>query len=142
MNITVERIARTADCLCHCFLLSLAVVSVLLAMATPALAQADRGSIEGLVADQTGAVIPGASVQAVQIQTNATLNFVSNNEGLYTAPNLPMGTYRLVVKKEGFGTLVREPIDVRPNVKVRVDVVLMLGVTDGRSHGDCRSADD
>jgi hypothetical protein len=126
MNITVERIARTAACL-YCFLLSLAVVSVLLAMAVPALAQAGRGSIEGLVADQTGAVIPGASVQVVQIQTNATLDFLSNNEGLYTAPNLPMGTYRLVIKKEGFGTLVREPIDVRPSVKVRVDVVLMLG---------------
>ena len=128
MNITVERIARTADCL-YSFLLSLAVVSVLLAMATPALAQSDRGSIEGLIADKTGAVIPGASVQAVQIQTNATLDFLSNNEGLFTAPNLPMGTYRLVIKKEGFSTLVREPIDVRPSVKVRVEVVLKLGAT-------------
>src|SRR4051812_41949779 len=107
-----------------CVMLLLALV---LAGVGPLLAQIDRGTIEVLATDPSGAVVPNASIEAVQVQTNTTLQFTSNSEGLYTAPNLPMGSYRLVVKKEGFGTLVREPVEVRPSVKVRVDFALKPG---------------
>jgi hypothetical protein len=93
----------------------------------PLMAQIDRGTIEGRITDQSGAVVPDATIQVIQVQTKSTLTFITNEEGLYTAPNLPMGTYRLVIQKTGFSTLVREPVEVRPAVKVRVDFSLSLG---------------
>ena len=111
--------------------LSAVTFLILFLVFTPSIvAQTDRGTIEGLVADQTGAVIPNASVQIIQIRTGTALDFITNSDGLYTAPNLPLGTYRIIVKKQGFGTLTREPIDVRPNIKVRVDLALTPGTVE------------
>src|SRR5207244_13618925 len=51
----------------------------------------------------------------------------TNEEGLYTAPNLPVGDYRIVVEQGGFTTIRRERIEVRAGVQVRVDVTLQPG---------------
>jgi hypothetical protein len=90
-------------------------------------AQADRGSIQGTVTDPSGAAVPDAQVQVVNIQTNSRLDFMTNELGNYLAPNLPLGSYRLVVQKEGFRTLVREPILVRAQSTLRVDFTVQLG---------------
>jgi hypothetical protein len=124
---TASRTTRVAARLRGRTLAGIAIVAMLLAVASPVMAQTDRGTIEGLVSDQSGAVVPGASVQIIQIQTGTARDFTTNNEGLYTAPNLPLGTYRVVVKKEGFGTLAREPVEIRPNIRVRVDMALTPG---------------
>src|SRR5207248_8826890 len=76
-------------------------------------AQADRGSIEGTVTDPSGGAVPSAQIQLVNIETNSKLDFSTNELGNYLAPNLPLGSYRMVVQKEGFRTLVREPSLVR-----------------------------
>src|SRR2546426_722251 len=90
-------------------------------------AQIDRGTIQGVVKDQTGAVIPGAKIRIIRIDTNSTLDLATNEEGLYTAPNLPVGDYRIVVEQAGFSTFKREPIEVRTGVQIRVDVTLQTG---------------
>ena len=90
-------------------------------------AQSGRGRIEGVVVDPSGARVPGAKVQVVETQTNSTLDFATNGQGLYVAPSLPVGTYRVVVQKEGFKSLVREPILVRSEVVVRVDFTIQTG---------------
>src|SRR4030095_6151804 len=64
-------------------------------------AQIDRGTIQGVVRDQTGAVIPGAKVQIIRIDTNSTLDLATNEEGLYTAPNFPVGDHRVAVDQGG-----------------------------------------
>src|SRR4029079_19570753 len=87
----------------------------------------DRGTIQGVVRDQSGAVIPGAKVQIDRIDTNSALDLATNEEGLYTAPNLPVGDYRVVVEQSGFSTTKREPIEVRTGVQIRVDVTLQTG---------------
>src|SRR5204863_3136860 len=90
-------------------------------------AQIDRGTIQGVVKDQTGAVIPGAKIQIIRIDTNSTLDLATNEEGLYTAPNLPVGDYRIVVEQAGFAITKREPIEVRTGVQIRVDMTLQTG---------------
>ena len=67
---------------------------VLFASVLSVSAQIDRGTIQGVVRDQTGAVIAGAKIQIIRIDTNSTLDLATNEEGLYTAPNLPVGDYR------------------------------------------------
>jgi hypothetical protein len=89
--------------------------------------QIDRGTIEGVVKDQSGAVVPGARVQIIQTETNSALELSTNGQGIYNAPNLPVAIYRVVIGKTGFGTVVREPVDVRPRASVRVDVSLNPG---------------
>ncbi len=109
-------------------------VSILLltltAFAVLALGQIDRGTIEGQVRDQSGLAIPDAKVQVVRIDTNSVLELVTNVEGLYTAPNLPAGNYRVVMEKAGFKSITREPVEVRPRMSVRVDVAMQPGTVD------------
>jgi carboxypeptidase family protein len=99
----------------------------LLAATSALLAQTGRGNIEGTVRDPNGANVPSAKVQVVNIETNSTLDFSTNELGYYLAPNLPVGSYRLTVRKGGFRTTVREPILITSESNLAVDIALQLG---------------
>ena len=103
------------------------IVSLLFFAMNPAYGQMDRGTILGQVSDSTGAIVPNVSVNVTNIATNSTIALEANTQGLYTASNLPSGTYRVVVTKEGFKTATREPVEVRPSITVRVDFALQTG---------------
>ena len=70
-------------------------------------AQANRATITGIVADPTGAVIPGADVTATNTDTNVATKTVSNNHGIYVVPNLFPGPYYVTFEKSGFKTVQR-----------------------------------
>ena len=59
------------------------------------------GAISGVVADATGAVVPGATVTVLNSGTNAKLVITTNAEGRYTAPQLAPGTYRVSATSAG-----------------------------------------
>jgi Carboxypeptidase regulatory-like domain len=61
------------------------------------------GGIMGTVVDQTGAVIPGAMVTAVNESTGTSLATVSNAEGVFFLPDVPLGSYTVNIKATGFG---------------------------------------
>lgn len=105
------------------------VASLIAFASAVAWGQIDRGTIQGVVSDQSGLALPEAKLQVVSIDTNSVLEFSTNNEGLYTAPNLPAGNYRLIFQKTGFSTLTREPVEIRPRQTIRVDVTLRVGTT-------------
>jgi outer membrane receptor protein involved in Fe transport len=93
--------------------LLLAVLAALFLTATPAaLAQGGTGQIKGVVIDQTGAVVPGASITAVSIDTGFTHKTVSGPDGSFLVPLLDPQHYRLQVVAPGFKTLERGPITV------------------------------
>src|SRR5579872_949402 len=100
---------------------------LLLLAAAAAWGQIDRGTIQGEVKDPSGLGVPGAKVQVIRADTNSALDLETNMEGLYTAPNLPAGDYRIVFQKAGFASVTREPVEVRPRMDVRVDVTLQPG---------------
>lgn len=56
-------------------------------------ASENTATILGVVQDQTGAILPGVSVTARNLQTNLTRSVVSDESGLYRIPLLPVGTY-------------------------------------------------
>src|ERR1041385_5728695 len=103
------------------------VVSMVLFLLVPVFGQIDRGTIQGVVTDPSGAVIPGAKVKVTQIDTLSTIELSTNSDGLYIAPNLPAGNYRVTIEASGFGTFVREPVEIRSRVEVRVDAALKPG---------------
>ena len=72
-----------------------AVIAFLLSGASPSLFAQAIGSIRGTVADETGAVVAGASVTATNLATSAARTVVTNQEGIYVFPDLAIGTYTL-----------------------------------------------
>ena len=79
-----------------------ALLTVALAVPAFAQSQAANGSIEGTVKDSSGGVLPGVTVTITNIDTGAERSVVTNESGLYRAPLLPLGTYRVVAELQGF----------------------------------------
>ena len=93
---------------------SLTALALALLCATGAWAQsqATTGVIEGTVKDETGAVLPGATVTVRNTDTGFEKVLQSDASGRFYAPLLPLGPYRVTVALEGFATLVREGFDL------------------------------
>lgn len=70
-------------------------------------AQSGAGSIQGTVTDATGAVIPGASIGVVNIETNVTTNTKANEVGFYQVPGLFTGNYTVTITAPGMRTYAR-----------------------------------
>jgi hypothetical protein len=104
------------------------VVAVLF-LAGVALAQSDRATINGVVTDASGAVVPGVEVKARNLDTNDVQRVVTNESGLYYVRNLPIGTYTLTFSKPGFKSLERKGLTLQVSQIAEIDVVLAVGTT-------------
>ena len=95
--------------------------------ALPSSAQTFYGSIVGRVSDKTGAVISGASVRLTSLKTTETYTNTTDGNGSYRFVNLVPGSYRLEIESTGFNRFKQEPVDVRVDTVVFLDVSLALG---------------
>jgi hypothetical protein len=103
------------------------IAVVLVTAAVSAGAQALYGSLVGNVVDETGAVVPGATVAITQKETNQTREQPTSVSGGYSFANLAPGTYDVVVTLPGFRTFASRDITVNVGAIVRVDARLGLG---------------
>jgi Carboxypeptidase regulatory-like domain/TonB dependent receptor len=106
---------------------TLLLSSIILFVCSVSFAQSDRGTITGTVADQTSAVIPGASVVAVNGETGTKYETISTETGNYTLTQLPPGGYQVTVELPGFKKYVRQGITVQIAQTLRIDVALEVG---------------
>src|SRR5437667_6908704 len=83
--------------------------------------------ISGVVRDQSGAVLPGVEVTATQTDTGLVRNVVTNETGLYTMPNLPIGPYRLEAMLPGFTTFVQTGIVLAVGANPVINISLTVG---------------
>src|SRR5258708_4948102 len=90
---------------------------------------AQNAGLSGTVTDPGKAVVPGASVTAIKIDTGAEQRTVTNGSGIYLLPELPLGQYEIRVQKEGFQTSVQHAIDLHVNARVQLDFELKVGST-------------
>src|SRR5712671_5943138 len=90
-------------------------------------AQVAAGEITGVVKDQAGAAVPGATVTVTNVGTNRQRVVVSSGDGVYTAPSLAPGEYRVDVELSGFKPVRREGLRVSTGEKVRIDFNLAVG---------------
>ncbi|MBI3493527.1 MAG: carboxypeptidase regulatory-like domain-containing protein, partial [Acidobacteria bacterium] len=108
-----------------------AFLSALLALtlAAPAYAQsqAANGAIEGTVSDSSGGVLPGVTVTVTNVETGIARTIVTNDKGLYRAPLLPLGTYRVVAELQGFKTYNQTGITVSVGATAVVNVAMAVG---------------
>ncbi|HXH25514.1 MAG TPA: carboxypeptidase-like regulatory domain-containing protein, partial [Vicinamibacterales bacterium] len=91
-----------------------------------AAAQETRGTISGTVSD-SGGVIPGAAVTITNVETDVSLNLVTNESGYYEAPLLNPGTYSVTVQLAGYRTATRAGIVLGVGQQISVPFVLEVG---------------
>jgi hypothetical protein len=92
-------------------------------------AQNVYGTLTGRVLDPSGASIPGASVAAINVGTNARFPATSSSDGFYTLPGLPVGVYDLSVEAQGFQNFTVRGIRLQVNESIRVDATLPVGTS-------------
>jgi hypothetical protein len=91
---------------------------------------AGTGSIQGSIADATGAIIPGASVTATNVATQVKQISVTEGNGLYSFPNLAIGTYTLDVAAPGFEHYTRSNVVLEVGSSIAINIGMTVGRTD------------
>ena len=89
--------------------------------------QAINGTIEGVVRDGTGAVLPGASVNVVNLDTGQQRTMTTNADGGYRAVLLSLGSYRVKAELQGFKTIERTGITLSAGQTAVVNFAMEVG---------------
>ena len=98
-----------------------ALCAAFLAIGVLLIAQAPTGTITGIVSDESGAVIPNATVTITNRATGISRTAGTNTEGLYSAPALAAGDYEVRIEANGFKTSVRQAtVEVGSNTQVNM----------------------
>ncbi len=106
----------------------LAYVTIfLLALSSQGLAQSARARIVGTVHDPQGAVIAGASVTVTNVATGVETKTTTDQDGYYQALELPIGSYRIKVQRDGFNTSETVAYKLEINQVQRIDMTLKVG---------------
>jgi Carboxypeptidase regulatory-like domain len=104
-------------------------LALLAITAIAAFSQATTATIQGVVHDPTGALVPGAAITITNIETQAVSKWVSGPEGTFTAPFLQPGEYEIAVEKSGFKRTLRRGITLLVADTTRIDIALEIGAT-------------
>ena len=91
---------------------------------------AGTGSIQGSVVDATGAIIQGASVTATNVATQVKRTSVTGGSGLYSFPNLDIGTYIIDVTAQGFEHYTQSNVVLEVGSSIAINVGMTVGRTD------------
>lgn len=98
-----------------------------LLLASLSIAQTFRARVEGIVTDESKAVITGASVTLTNINTNVTVTRKTSETGLYIFDNVDPGTYSVTVEVAGFNKFIQENILVQSGGDITVNAMLKTG---------------
>ena len=85
------------------------------------------GSLAGTIRDSSGGVIPGAAVTLVNTAIGTQFTAVTDAQGAYSFPNVPVGRYDLLVTLDGFKPLRRPGLAVDINSRTQLDATLEVG---------------
>ena len=105
------------------------VIGLLLALALPGatFAQQYSGTISGVVTDQGGATVAGATVTFTNVGTNASDSTQTNDSGSFTFAQVPIGIYTVRIKQPGFKEFVSNNVEVHTSTTTEVNAQLTVG---------------
>jgi hypothetical protein len=89
--------------------------------------QAADGAIEGTVSDPSGGVLPGVTLVVRNVDTGTERVVITNASGVYRAPLLPLGTYRVTAELPGFKRFEQTGVTLSAGQAATVDLVLQVG---------------
>ena len=98
---------------------------VALLVASPALAQ--TGQINGSITDNTGAVVPGATVRAIEAATGLSRDTVTGADGRYTFAAMRPTTYDITAELTGFRTSQRKGVLLQANENLTLNFAIEIG---------------
>jgi Carboxypeptidase regulatory-like domain/TonB dependent receptor len=107
--------------------IGLFLLAIGLSTSSVAFAQTGAASLTGIVSDQSGAAVPGATVTATNQATNVDYVAVSNDAGNYTVTSLPVGAYVIKAELARFKTAATKPVQAEAMQILRLDFKLELG---------------
>lgn len=93
-------------------------------------AQQTQAAIFGTVSDPNGAVVVGVAVTATQTSTNLKFTGITNDEGIYRLPLLPVGDYEIEVSSPNFRSFRQSNLNLRLGDERRFDISLALAGTE------------
>lgn len=98
------------------------ISALLLVCLVPALFGQAFTSLNGVVTDPTGGVIPGAGITITNTQTGVAREAVSNDEGRYSFLQIPPGTYTVLAKSPGFTDVTVKDVQLQVNSPATVNI--------------------
>lgn len=109
------------------FILALLAATVFVLAPATAFAQYNTAEIAGVVKDEQGGAVPGATVTATHVASGARIDRVSDAAGQFFMPALQVGDYRVTVELSGFRPFVRTGLTLRVGQRVDLPVTLQIG---------------
>lgn len=106
-------------------IIGIVFLAALLSAAT--FAQTITATIRGTVADPSGAIVPGAKVEAKNVHTGVTSSTVTNSAGSYNIQFLPIGAYTVQATATGFSTIAAGPFTLQIDQIANVNLKLTIG---------------
>ena len=105
------------------------LISTILILSTAIIAfgQSSNATMSGSIVDQKGAVIPGATVTVKNVDTGFTRTMVTESDGKFRFPEIPIGAYEITVEAKGFAKLVRTGVGLLVNQVAVLDLDLRPG---------------
>ena len=96
------------------------LLALIVAVGVSSSAYAQNAQITGTVKDQSGAIIPGATVTSRNVDTGLTRTGVSDGAGEYRLVSLPPGRYSVATELSGFST------ETRPDIVLIIDQTAII----------------
>ena len=108
---------------------TVSLTSVLLVVVAVGLAQNFRGGINGIVTDQTGAIVAGAEVKATNEETAVVYTTTTSTAGEFSFQDLPLGNYSIAVSQSGFSPIRVTGVRVTAGTVYNLPVKLAVAAT-------------
>ena len=109
----------------------LAVIAILISLgfiSSPLFAQVDISALlAGTVTDESGAIVPGATLTAHNVQTGVDTRLTSNSDGNYRFVSLPAGSYTITCSMDGFSKFIAADVILHAQGAVTLPIVLRIG---------------
>ncbi|SNT38696.1 Carboxypeptidase regulatory-like domain-containing protein [Granulicella rosea] len=120
--------------------LTLAMLALVFLFSTSLFAQtAGSASVAGVVTDPTGATVPAAKVTLTNSETGTSRSTVTDDSGIYSLPNVPVGPYALSVTATGFSGYIQHGV-LEVGNNIQINATLKLGASDVQIEVDASQA--
>src|SRR6266478_6131695 len=127
MKVLVSLASRVASLAVNQFSLSRALLLCLLVLGISSQAFGQNATVVGTVTDPSGAAVANATITITRTETGQVFHLVSNGDGQYVAPDLPIGHYNIKVEATGFKTAEQKGVVLQVGDRTRLDFQMPVG---------------
>src|SRR5712672_1695338 len=127
MKVLVSLASRVASLAANQFSLSRALLLCLLVLGISSQAFGQNATVVGTITDPSGAAVANATITITRTETAQVFHLVSNGDGQYVAPDLPIGHYNIKVEATGFKTAEQKGVVLQVGDRTRLDFQLPVG---------------